>query len=532
VETVMTNETRVVIIGAGHNGLVAACYLAKAGFAPLIIERRSIIGGLAVTEEIYPGFRCPGVAHVAGPLLPQVMEDLELPKYGLKPLGSAVGLVVLHPDGNALRIYEDPRQTAVNDLARISPPDAEKYPQFDSTLRRLGEVIAPLLSVVPPDIDNLKINDYFNLGKVGLRFRSLESRDAHRLLRWGPMPIADLAAEWFKSELLRATIEAQGIFGSFAGPRSPGTSVGLLRQAALGEGGRFVLGGPGSITQTLATIASSAGAQIRTNARVIRIGVKNGRATSVVLESGEEIQARIVVCCADPKHTFLQLLEPGELEPNFMTKVQSYRAAGSVAKMNLALSALPKFAGVKDANRDLSRRIQIGPDTDYLEQAFDAAKYGDFSPRPYLDITIPSLTDPSLAPNGAHVMSIHMQYAPYRLKNGDWNTRRDELGDAILKTLCRYAPKISELIVHRQILTPLDIERTYGVTGGHIFHGEHALDQLFAFRPLLGWAQYRTPIEALYLCGAGTHPGGGITGAPGFNASREIIKDLKASGKS
>jgi phytoene dehydrogenase-like protein len=238
-----------------------------------------------------------------------------------------------------------------------------------------------------------------------------------------------------------------------------------------------------------------------------------------------------VVCSADPQQTFLQLLEPGELEPNFVTKVQSYRALGSVAKMNLALSALPKFTGVKDTNRDLSRRIQIGPDTDYLERAFDAAKYGDFSPRPYLDITIPSLTDPSLAPNGAHVMSIHMQYAPYRLKNGDWNTRRDELGDAILKTLCRYAPKISELIVHRQILTPLDIERTYGVTGGHIFHGEHALDQLFAFRPLLGWAQYRTPIEALYLCGAGTHPGGGITGAPGFNASREIIKDLKASGK-
>jgi phytoene dehydrogenase-like protein len=292
-------------------------------------------------------------------------------------------------------------------------------------------------------------------------------------------------------------------------------------QSALGGDASFVRGGMGVLTQALAKAASAVGAQIRTGANVTHIRVKDGEAASVVLDTGEEIATNAVVSNADPRHTFLKLIEATDLDPGFLMKVRAYRAVGTVAKVNLALSGLPAFSAA-------SSRMHIGPDTEYLERAFDAAKYGDFSPQPYLDITIPSLIDPSLAPNGAHVMSVHVQYAPYRLKIGDWNSRREEFGDTVIQTLANYAPNIRDRIVHRQILTPLDLEQTYGLSGGHIFHGEHALDQLFAFRPLLGWAQYRTPIKGLYLCGAGTHPGGGITGAPGANASREIIKDLKS----
>jgi len=347
----------------------------------------------------------------------------------------------------------------------------------------------------------------------------------------GPMPVADLAAEWFETELLRATIEARGIFGTFAGPWSAGTSVGLLMQAAVD--GRVIAaafcgaGSGGALTDALAKAASAAGAEIRMGAHVRGISVSGNKATGVVLRNGEEIGASAVVSSADPKQTFLKLIQATDLEPGFLAKVHAYRAVGTVAKVNLALSRLPSFTTISNGAEDLSGRIHIGPDTDYLERAFDAAKYGDFASQPYLDITIPSLTDASLAPGGAHVMSIHVQYAPYQLKRGDWNSRRSEFADAVLRTLSEYAPDIREVIVHLQVLTPLDLEQTYGLTGGHIFHGEHALDQLFAFRPILGWARYRTPIKGLYLCGSGTHPGGGIAGAAGANASREIVRDLK-----
>jgi phytoene dehydrogenase-like protein len=340
------------------------------------------------------------------------------------------------------------------------------------------------------------------------------------------MAVADLVAEWFENELLRAAIAARGIFGSLAGPWSAGTSTALLLEAALGGDAAAIRGGPGALTQTLAKAAAAAGAQIRTNAAVASIRLKDGAAASVVLESGEEIPANTIVSNADPRSTFLNLLDATDLEPGFLMKVRAYRAQGCVAKVNLALSGLPAFSGIGNGTSDLAGRIHIGPDIDYIERAFDAAKYGEFSAQPYMDISIPSLTDPSLAPAGSHVMSVHVQYAPYRLKQGDWNARRDQLGDAVVAALASYAPGIRDSIVHRQVITPLDMEQTYGLSGGHIFHGEHALDQLFAFRPFLGWAQYRTPIKGLYLCGSGTHPGGGITGAPGAIASQEIIKDL------
>jgi phytoene dehydrogenase-like protein len=345
------------------------------------------------------------------------------------------------------------------------------------------------------------------------------------------MAVADLAAEWFDTELLRATVAARGIHGAFAGPWSAGTSLGLLWQAALDEHpippASFVKGGMGALTKALSDAASAAGVVIKLAKEVSAVHAGNGTSAKVIVNNADELEARAVVSNADPHATFLRLIDPIDLEPTFLAKIRNYRAAGTSGKVNLALSALPKFAGVADKSK-LAGRIHVGPEIDYLERAFDAAKYGDFSPAPYLDITIPSLTDSSLAPEGKLVMSIHAQFAPYKLKTGDWNARREEFGNAVIAQLEQYAPGITSLIIARQVLTPLDLEQTYGLTGGHIHHGEQSLDQFFTFRPLLGWAQYRTPLNRLYLCGAGTHPGGGITGLNGANAAREVLKDWKA----
>jgi phytoene dehydrogenase-like protein len=522
----------VIIIGAGHNGLVTAYYLAKAGFKPLVLERREIVGGACVTEEFHPGFRCSTLANSLGPLLPQIVRDLQFESHGVEFITPTVRVFSPNIDGPSITIYDDARQTA-DELAGVSVKDAKSYPDFIKTFARIGRALAPLLLMTPPNIDKPAKSELWNLGKLGWGIRGLGKKDEYRLLRYGPMAVADLAAEWFETELLRATVAARGIFGAFAGPWSAGTSAALLLQAAT-DGhaiapSSFVKGGMGALTQALAKAAVQAGAEIRTNAEVASVSVRDGKAAGVVLANGEEIPAWTTISNADPGVTFLELLAYGELEPSFLNKIRNYRAHGTVAKVHLALSALPKFTGLndEDAVEKLSGRIHIGPDIDHLEHAFDAAKYGDFSPRPYLDITIPTLTDPSLAPSGAHVMSIHAQFAPYKLRDGDWNSRREELSDAVVNLLCDYAPNLKESIVARQVITPLDLEKTYGLSGGHIHHGEMSLDQLFAFRPLIGWARYRAPIKGLYLCGAGTHPGGGVTGAPGLNASREIIKDLK-----
>ena len=528
----MTSDYDIIIIGGGHNGLVAAYYLAKAGLKPLVLERREIIGGVCVTEEFHPGFRCSTLADGTGPLLPQILKDLQLERHGLEFIKPGVRIFGPNLNGQSLCIYEDAKHTA-DGLTKISVKDSKAYPDFITTFARIGRVLVPLLTMTPPSIDAPSKRELWNLANLGLKVRGLGRKDEYRLLRYGPMAVADLAAEWFETETLRAVVAARGIFGAFAGPWSAGTSAPLLLQAAT-DGhaiapASFVRGGMGALTQALAKAATAAGAEIRTNAEVAEIQIKDGKAIGVVLSSGEEILAQTVISNADPKTTFLKLVDPAELDPSFLQKMQNYRAYGTVAKVNLALSALPKFSSLngEDPSEKLSGRIHIGPEIDCLERAFDAAKYGDFSPRPYLDITIPSLTDSSLAPKGAHVMSIHAQFAPYRLKDGDWDSRREELGDAVVNTLADYAPNLKELIVARHVLTPLDLEKTFGLTGGHIHHGEMSLDQLFAFRPLIGWAQYRTPIKRLYLCGAGTHPGGGVTGACGFNASREIIKDMK-----
>jgi phytoene dehydrogenase-like protein len=530
----MTEKRDIVIVGGGPNGLVAACYLAKAGWKPVVLERREVVGGVAVTEEFAPGFRCSSVLHFAGPFLPSIAADLQLDRHGLSWIQNEVRIFAPATDGTAIRLYGDPEKTA-RGLEGSSPHDAKGYLAFHDSLGRIGRVLHPLLTMTPPSIDDPSFSEMWNLFGVGRRFRALPRRDAFRLLRWGPMAVADLVGEFFETELLRATIAARGIYGTFAGPWSAGTSLGVILQAATDANaagpGSFVRGGMGALTQALAAAARSFGAEIRTGASVSRIRTEGGAVTGVVLSTGEEVSARSVVSNADPKRTLLSLIDPVDLDPDFIQRIRNYRAAGALAKVHLALSEVPEFPAARAAGPNgssaLSGRIHIGPDIDYLERAYDAAKYGDFSPHPYCDVTIPTVTDPSLAPSGQHVMSIAAQFAPYRLKNGDWNGKREALGDTVVETLSAYVPNLKRSIVGRQVLTPLDLEETYGLTGGHVFHGEATLDQVFTMRPLLDWAQYRTPIRGLYLCGSGTHPGGGVTGAPGANASREVIAHLK-----
>jgi phytoene dehydrogenase-like protein len=520
----------IIIVGGGHNGLVTAAYLAKAGLKTLVLERRELVGGAAVTEEVHPGFRCSTLAHAAGPMSPQIVADLNLARVGLEMITPEARVLALSPDGRSLCLYNDVSR-AISEIEKFSGNDARNYPEFLKSFARIGRVLAPLVTMTPPSIDQPAATDVWNLGKIGLAFRGLGKKDEYRLLRWGPMAVADLVAEWFETELLRATVAARGIYGGFAGPWSAGTSLGLIWQAAFAGNpvgpASFVRGGMGALTQALAAAASAAGAEVRTGSEVSRIANADTDQAQVVLSNGEQIQGRAIVSNADPRTTFLRLVDPIDLNPNFLIKVQNYRAIGTAAKINLALSGLPAFSGVNGNAPALSGRIHIGSDIDYLERAFDAAKYGEFSREPYLDITIPSLSDPSLAPEGQHVMSVFVQFAPFKLKQGDWGTRREDFADTVIDQLTMYAPGLKELILARQVITPLDLQETFGLSGGHIHHGEQSLDQFFTFRPLIGWAQYRTPLRRLYLCGSGTHPGGGVTGIPGANAAREIIKDVK-----
>jgi phytoene dehydrogenase-like protein len=525
-------QAPVVIIGGGHNGLTAAYYIAKAGLKPIVLERRGVVGGAAVTEEIASGFRCPTLAHAIGPLRPSVVTDLRLAARGVEFVTPDPRLVSLSPDGRALTLSRDVSRTA-EAIRAFSESDAAKYPEFCGVLERLGGFLAEILETTPPSLDGPAVGELWELLKTGRRFRALGRADAFRLLRWMPMAAADLVAEWFSTELLQASVASRGIFGVAQGPWSAGTGAVLLLNAAAdpAPGGSSVMvkGGPGALTRAMAEAAREAGAEIRTGVAVARIVVRDGRASGVLLEDGTEVSARAVVSNVDPRRTFLDLVDPIELDPGFRTRVRNYRCPGTTAKVNLALSALPAFRGVANPS-DLKGRIQIGPGIDYLERAFDASKYGEISREPYLDITVPTLHDPSLAPAGAHLMSIHVQFAPYKLAHSrTWQDASGELGRTVVRTLAQYAPGIEPLIVHQQIITPADLERVYGLTGGHILHGEPSLDQLFTMRPILGWAQYRTPIDGLYLCGSGTHPGGGITAGSGQNSAREIINGVKRS---
>jgi phytoene dehydrogenase-like protein len=526
----------VIIVGGGHNGLVAAFYLAKAGFKPLVLERRDQVGGAAITEEFHPGFSCSTLTHNTGPLRADIVRDMRLEQHGLKLTTPEVNTVSLLPDGRALVLYSDAKKAA-QEIAQWSQKDAGSYADLGAALGKIGKVIGEALALTPPNIDNPSSGDLWGMLKTGRSIRNLGKKDMYRVLRWGPMAVADLVAEFFDTEPLRAAVAARGIFGTFLGPWSAGSALVLMLRAAADSSPdpspagsvQHAAGGAGAITLAMATAAKQAGAVIRIEADVTEIRVQDGVATGVVLTTGEEISARAVVSNADPKRTLMRLVDPSHLSPDFIQKIKNYRCVGTVAKINLALSALPEFTALKmKGNGDLlGGRIQISPEIDYLERAFDESKYGSFSRHPYIEITFPSLSDPSLAPAGQHVMSIYMQYAPYKLKDSDWENERTALGESVVKTIAQYAPNLPPRILRHQIITPKDLEETYGLTGGHIFHGELALDQFFTMRPLLDWARYATPIERLYLCGNGTHPGIGLTGGSGANAAREIAKALK-----
>jgi phytoene dehydrogenase-like protein len=517
----------VVIIGGGHNGLTAAFYLAKAGLKPLVIERRDTVGGGAITGEVHRDFKCPTLTHSTGLLWKDVARDMDLRRHGVEFLTSDVQVFAPGTDGRALILYNDVRRSAES-IRAFSAKDADAYPAYREAMTRISAVIASLLTLTPPSIDNPTAGDAWNLLRTGRKFRALGKKDGYRLLRWGPMAVADLMHEWFETELLSASLAAAGVSGTMFGPWSAGSALTLLLREAhrrLAVGAQ-VRGGPGALTHGMATAAEAAGAQIRTGAHVERIIVRNERATGVALSTGEEITARAVVSAADPKTTFLRLIDPVDLTPDFLTKIRNYRSHGTVAKVNLALSGLPHFTG-SHGPECLSGRIHIGPEIDYLERAFDHAKYGEFSTEPWLDVNIPSILDRQLTPADAHIMSIYTHFAPYTLRGTTWDAAREPLRQTVLQTLERFAPGIAQQVIAAQVISPAELERDYGFTGGHIFHGELALDQLLTMRPLLGYAQYRGPIEGLYLCGAGTHPGGFFTGGSGRNAAREVRKDLR-----
>jgi len=524
---------RVVFVGGGHNSLIAAFYLAKGGFKPLVLERREMVGGGAITEEFHPGFRASTLAHTLGPLRADIAKDLQLQNFNCEILLPDPRVFAPTPDGKALHFYNDVAKTAAS-IGNFSSKDAARYLQFVESLAETGGFFTQLNSITPPAIDKPTPEDLWNLLKTGRNVRSLGKTGIFDLLRWGPMAVADFVAEFFETELLRAVIAARGIFGTAFGPWSAGsTAVLLLRSAAdphpVGSAA-FPRGGLGSFTRALAESARAAGVEIRTDSEVQHIRIKEGAVLGVVLSNGEEISTDAVVSGADPKRTFFQLVDPSQLDPTFANRMKNFRATGNVAKVNLALGGLPAFSALdasESSLKSLSGRIHIGPEIDYLERAFDASKYGEISQAPYLDVTIPTILDPSLAPDGKHVLSAYVQFAPFKLKTGNWEGGRRELGETVIKTLAAYAPNLPSLVEGFQVITPKDLETSYGFTGGHIFHGELALDQLFTMRPVLDWARYKTPIRGLFICGSGTHPGNGLTGASGANSAREIIRELR-----
>jgi len=533
----MTHRTYdAIIIGGGHNGLVNAAYLARAGQRVLVLEKRHLVGGAAVTEEIFPGFKFTEFSYVVSLLRPEIIRDLDLPRHGLHILPLESTLTPL-PDGDYLALWGDHDKTR-REIYRHSPKDVDAYDEFGHLMHFMAMAVRPILGMVPPDPTSLSPNDLIGLLRLGQHFRDLGEAHFTALFKLMTMSSADFLDEWFECEPLKATKSASGVIGTFLGPRSPGTAYVLLHHY-MGEidgafrAWGFARGGTGAISESIAGAARRFGAEIRVNAAVSHVIVKNGRAVGVALDSGEEIYAKAIVSGLDPRQTFLNLIGAKELPADFVETIRRFKFRGSSGKVNLALSGLPNFTcltGVgphpsTSLRAGLRGAISISPSVEYIERAYDDAKYGHFSRRPYIDCIIPSMIDPGMAPPGRHVMSCFVQYAPYDLKGG-WNDQqREAFGDAVIDTLSEYAPNLKSIILHRQVLTPWDIEQIIGLSEGNIFQGELALHQLFFLRPAPAWSNYRTPIRNYYQCGAGTHPGGGIMGASGRLAAMEILRE-------
>ncbi|HEX6679139.1 MAG TPA: NAD(P)/FAD-dependent oxidoreductase [Gaiellaceae bacterium] len=516
----------VVIVGAGHNGLVTAAYLAKAGLRTLVLERRSRAGGLLAVEEIAPGVHAPVAADDVGGFRAGIVRDLRLGLHGFQVIEPDVVAFAPSGDGPGLTLWRDPARTA-----KEVPRHAEAFLAFDREVRSLAGFLARVQTTEPPDLASPSPEDAVKgLGLLNA-FRHLGVRQVRETLRVLPMSVADLVSDAVEDDALRGVLGARGIRYAAMGPRSAGTALNFLWDSAAGGGaaGRtvFARGGPDALTEALVAAAQGFGATLRCGVDVSVIRTRNGSVEGVALASGEEIDARIVASNADPKQTFLRLLDPAEIGPTLTWRAEHIRTPGVVATVTLVLDALPAFGGVDDER--LHGRIVIAPSLDDLERAFNDSKYGRISERPYLEATIPTLSGAALAPEGTHVLTALFQYAPRRLRDAEWDeAARDRIADAAVRTLEAYAPGIADSIVARHVVTPADLEREYGLSGGHPMHGEHALDQVFAWRPLLGHAQYRLAgIRGLYLCGAGAHPGGGVTGGPGRNAARAILADAR-----
>ena len=522
----VVNKYDAIVIGGGHNGLTTAAYLARAGKKVLVLERRHVLGGAAVTEEIFPGFKYSVCSYVVSLLKANIIRELRLAEFGLELLPLESTFTPLEND--YLLRTSDPDET-YREIYRHSPKDAETYIRFGPLMGQIGMAVRPILETIAPNAILPSLSDLSSLKNLLSHFKSLSSEQFEYLCKLMTMSSADFLDEWFEYEPLKATLSASGIIGTFMGPRSPGSAYVMLHHYLGDIDGSFRAwgfqrGGTGAVSMAIARSAEHFGAEIITEAAVAKVITKNGSAIGVALKNGDEYFGRKIISGLDPKLTFLKLVEANELPEDFVRDIRNFRIRGSSGKVNLALDALPNFTVLPGDAHHMRGAISISPTYDHLELAYDDAKYGNFSQKPYMDIILPSVLDPAMAPPGKHVMSCFVQYAPYAIKGGWDGAKREAFGDAVINTIAQHAPNIKDIILHRQVLTPYDLEQTFGLTEGNIFHGELTLQQLFALRPAVKWADYSTPISNYYQCGSGTHPGGGITGSPGEMAAKQILR--------